>query len=108
MVLSGITGMQTGPENQATMQQLGYPMYLGTILGVAKLLGAAALLLPVGRTLKEWAYAGFTIDILGAAASWAFVGGEAMAFIIAGLFLLVLLASYWLWKQKLRRFEPSV
>lgn len=107
MVLSGIMGMQATPQNQAVMQQLGYPMYLGTILGVAKLLGAAVLLLPVGRALKEWAYAGFTIDVLGAAASWAFVGGGTVAVVIPGVYLLVLLASYFLWKQK-QRLEPSV
>ena len=56
------------------LTHLGYPVYLTTILGVAKLLGVAALLVPGRPLLKEWAYAGFTFDLLGAAASHAFVG----------------------------------
>lgn len=56
------------------MTALGYPAYLMTILGVAKLLGVAALLAPGRPLLKEWAYAGFAFDLLGAAASHAFVG----------------------------------
>ncbi len=47
------------------METLGYPMYLLTILGVAKLLGVVTVLAPGFQRLKEWAYAGFTIDLLG-------------------------------------------
>ena len=39
---------------------MGYPQQLRIILGVAKLLGAIALLIPGVPKLKEWAYAGFT------------------------------------------------
>ncbi|MDF7815608.1 DoxX family protein [Hymenobacter sp. YC55] len=107
MLFSGIMGMQPTADNQAVMQQLGYPMYLGTILGVAKILGAGALVLPVGRTLKEWAYAGFVIDLLGAAASWAFSGASLGAVLAPGLFLLVLLASYYLWRKRLIQAAPQ-
>ncbi|MET0285427.1 MAG: DoxX family protein [Polyangiales bacterium] len=48
---------------------LGYPAYFCTWLGIAKLLGVAAILIPGSRTLREWAYAGFTFDILAAAVS---------------------------------------
>ena len=56
------------------IEALGYPVYLMTILGVAKLLGVIALLAPRLPVLKEWAYAGFAFDMLGASASHAFVG----------------------------------
>ena len=56
------------------MSTLGYPLYVMTILGVAKLLGVAALLAPRYPLLKEWAYAGFAFDLLGALASHIFVG----------------------------------
>lgn len=56
------------------MGHLGYPDYVMTLLGVAKLLGVAALLLPGHPLLKEWAYAGFAFDLIGATASHAFVG----------------------------------
>ena len=47
---------------QEAMANLGDPMYLMTILGVAKILGVIALLAPRLPLLKEWAYAGFTFD----------------------------------------------
>jgi len=45
---------------------LGYPQYLIPLLGVAKLLGALALINPWFSKLKEWAYAGFTFTLVGA------------------------------------------
>src|SRR5215467_3628832 len=51
------------------MIQLGYPSYLATILGVAKIIAAAILLAPGLPRLKEWAYAGIMINMIGAAAS---------------------------------------
>jgi uncharacterized membrane protein YphA (DoxX/SURF4 family) len=54
---------------------LGYPMYFFLILGVWKVLGAIAILVPRFPRLKEWAYAGIFFDLTGAAASCAFVGG---------------------------------
>ena len=44
--------------------QLGYPEYLLPFLGVAKLAGCIALVLPNFKRLKEWAYAGFFFDFL--------------------------------------------
>ncbi len=54
---------------------LGYPMYFFAILGVWKVLGAIAILVPHFPRLKEWAYAGIFFDLTGAAASCAAVGG---------------------------------
>ena len=51
------------------MIDLGYPDYLATILGTAKLLAAVVLLAPRLPRLKEWAYAGVMINMVGAAAS---------------------------------------
>jgi uncharacterized membrane protein YphA (DoxX/SURF4 family) len=53
---------------------LGYPLYFVTILGVWKVLGAIAILVPRFPRLKEWAYAGIFFDLTGAAASSAAVG----------------------------------
>ena len=54
---------------------LGYPMYFFAILGVWKVLGAIAILVPRFPRLKEWAYAGIFFDLTGAAVSCAAVGG---------------------------------
>ena len=53
----------------------GYPVYLLTILGVWKLLGVIALLVPGFPRLKEWAYAGFFFDLTGAAVWFIARGG---------------------------------
>jgi uncharacterized membrane protein YphA (DoxX/SURF4 family) len=62
---------------------LGYPLYFVTVLGVWKVLGAIAILVPRFPRLKEWAYAGIFFDLTGAAASWVAVGGSGEAFHIA-------------------------
>jgi len=69
----GIANLLKATPQVESMFILGYPDYLMTILGVAKLLGVLALLAPGFPLLKEWAYAGFTFDMLGASASHAFV-----------------------------------
>jgi len=56
-----------------TVTMLGYPVYLLTILGLWKVLGVTAILLPGFPRLKEWAYAGIFFNMTGAAASYAFV-----------------------------------
>jgi DoxX-like family len=45
---------------------IGFPLYFMQIIGCAKILGAVALVVPGFPTLKEWAYAGFTFDFIGA------------------------------------------
>ena len=45
------------------MRHLGYPDYFATILGVWKVLGGIAVLLPRTPRLKEWAYAGMVFDL---------------------------------------------
>jgi hypothetical protein len=48
------------------LAHLGYPAYLGYILGAAKLLAMAAIFYPGTRLLREWAYAGLTFELIGA------------------------------------------
>jgi hypothetical protein len=50
-------------------------MYFFAILGVWKVLGVIAILVPGSPRIKEWAYAGILFDVIGAAASCAIVGG---------------------------------
>ena len=63
---SGVLDAMRVPRVVQILAHLGYPAYLGTVLGVAKLLAVAAILYPRTRILREWAYAGITIDLLGA------------------------------------------
>jgi hypothetical protein len=76
---------------------LAYPMYFFAILGVWKVLGAIAILVPRFPRLKEWAYAGIFFDLTGAAASCATVGGYgAYGFhVIAPLILTGFMVASW-------------
>ena len=76
---------------------LGYPPYFVTILGVWKVLGAIAVLVPRFPRLKEWAYAGIFFDLTGAAASTAAVGdyGVYAFHIIAPIVIAGLTVASW-------------
>jgi uncharacterized membrane protein YphA (DoxX/SURF4 family) len=96
MGAGGVMDLVQPPDALAQFQHLGYPQYLLTILGVAKVLGVIILLAPGLPRLKEWAYAGLVIDLVGASASHAFVG-DAVAYIALPLGVLAVgLASYFL------------
>lgn len=91
---SGVAYLIGPPSIVAAMRSLGYPDYFRSLLGVAKLLGATALIVPRMRTLREWAYAGFTFNLLGAIAS-TLLAGEPAAHAAPAVFALTLLfASY--------------
>ena len=51
------------PQVAEAFHHLGFPDYFRVELSWAKLLGVALLLAPVPARLKEWAYAGFAIDL---------------------------------------------
>jgi hypothetical protein len=88
------------------MQRLGYPAYVMTLLGVAKLLGVAALLAPGRPLLKEWAYAGFAFDLLGAAASHVFAG-DWLAALLRPLPVLALGTASYLLRPAVRRVREA-
>jgi len=88
------------------MTALGYPIYFLTILGTAKLLGIIALLAPGHVLLKEWAYAGFAFDLIGATASHAF-SGDPFAESVRPLFVLALGAASYLLRPSARRLPSS-
>jgi hypothetical protein len=86
-----------GPEAiVTTMVALGYPIYLMKILGFAKIMGGIAILTGKSPKLKEWAYAGFAFDFLGATASHVLAGDSANA-VFPFLFFVALMISYGLW-----------
>jgi uncharacterized membrane protein YphA (DoxX/SURF4 family) len=76
------------------VEHLGYPTYLLTIMGVWKIPGAVALLIPRFPRLKEWVYAGAVINYASAVASHLIVGDGIFA-ILAPAALLALAVSSW-------------
>ena len=75
MLTSTIPNILSAPEWVEIFKQLGYPPYMLPFLGVAKLLGVIALLVPGFPRIKEWAYAGMFFDLTGAVYSGLAVGG---------------------------------
>lgn len=92
----GITQQQPG---QDVLKHLGYPMYLLIITGVAKWLALIAILQPNFKVIKEWAYAGVSVNFIGAFASRAFVGDSFFETILPIIMLGFMFISYFLWKK---------
>ncbi len=99
MAMSAYMYLSKNPELVSGFQSIGFPVVFISILGVAKLLGAIALVAPVGSRLKEWAYAGFLFTFLGA--TWVHIA-TGTAFMGPLLFLAVLAVSYIFWNRTLK------
>jgi uncharacterized membrane protein YphA (DoxX/SURF4 family) len=91
-----------GPPGVWGIKQLGYPVYFLTILGVWKMLGVIAVLLPKFPLLKEWAYAGFFFIMTGAI--WSHIAsGSSIVEMLPALLLLVLTIVSWYLRPASRR-----
>ena len=101
MAGSGLPELLIGvPASTAvTLAHLGYPLYLMRILGLAKVLGAVAIVTNRSRTLAEWAYAGYVFDLVGALASHLIVGDGPVAAAPA-IMLALVLSSYRLYSHR--------
>ncbi|MFC0211069.1 DoxX family protein [Paenibacillus chartarius] len=71
VMLSGIGQLMQLGGNVELVTKLGYPLYIMAILGIWKVLGAIALVVPGFPRLKEWAHAGIFFLMTGAALSHA-------------------------------------
>jgi uncharacterized membrane protein YphA (DoxX/SURF4 family) len=98
MMVAGLTYLLGASFNVEGITHLGYPVYLLKILGTAKLLGGIAILQGRFRTLKEWAYAGYTFNLLGASASHALYGDPFVKVQAPIIILAFVLVSYRQWK----------
>jgi len=94
MVSTGIVQLLKMEEEVTKFKLLGYPAYLLTLLGILKLAGVVAVLIPTFPILKEWAYAGFFFAMSGAAFSH-LASGSPVTEILPSLLLLVLTFVSW-------------
>lgn len=94
------------PEAVEGVTHLGYPAHFVTILGIWKVLGGVAVLVPGFALLKEWAYAGMIFDLTGAAAAQAFAGDD-VRHIITPLVLAVLVAASWALRPEGRKLKQA-
>ncbi len=106
MTSTGIVQLIQLKEEVTRMEILGYPGYFLTIIGVWKLLGVMAVLIPKYPLLKEWAYAGFFFVATGAVFSHAAVGSEAKEY-FGPLLLLVLTCVSWYFRPASRKMNGT-
>ena len=92
--LTGTLYLIHNPQMVEKLAALGYPPYMLAILGTAKILGAIALVVPRFPRLKEWAYAGFVFDFLGAIWSHVAVQGVGRSAAVVLVPLVLVTVSY--------------
>ena len=102
MLAQGITQTAQSQGFVDILTHLGYPVYLLTIIGIWKILGVVALLIPRFPLLKEWAYAGFFFMMSGAIFTH-IAAGNSMSEIFPSLLLLILTVVSWYYRPSDRK-----
>ena len=101
MLFSAIPDILVTSDAVKFLNSLGYPTYIIPFLGIAKLLGIIAILIPGFPRIKEWAYAGLFFDLAGASYSGIAVGGFQPQTLFMILPITFLFLSYYLWHKDL-------
>jgi uncharacterized membrane protein len=95
MLFSGINSLvEPGKNKLMVTDHLKYPEYFMTLLSIAKILGAIAILVPGFKRLKEWAYAGFAFDLIFATYSFIAVGDPVKGWAPMVVILIVFALAY--------------
>jgi len=105
MISTGVVQLLKLKEGQGgldTITQLGYPVYILTIIGIWKALGVIAVLIPKFPLLKEWAYAGFFFAMSGAIFSH-MASDNSIKEIFPPLLLLILTMVSWYFRPPGRK-----
>ncbi|QYR21360.1 DoxX family protein [Paenibacillus sp. sptzw28] len=105
VMMSGIGQLMQYGGNVELVTNLGYPLYIMTILGIWKVLGAIALVVPGFPRLKEWVHAGIFFLMTGAALSHVFANdyGNYGSYIILPLSYAALNIASWAMRPKSRK-----
>jgi len=107
MASTGIVQLLQMEEEVQKMNTLGYPSYFLTIIGVWKILGVIAVLVPKFPLIKEWTYAGFFFLMTGAIFKHLAVGDNAVEFFGPSLLLLLTSVS-WYFRPNDRKLIHSI
>lgn len=103
MLLGAIPDVLRIPAAVDVFTHLGYPAYLLPFIGVAKILGVVAVLVPGFQRLKEWAYAGLVFDLVGALYSHIAVGDPPGSWVFPIIGLLLVFGSYLFHRKRLNQ-----
>jgi uncharacterized membrane protein YphA (DoxX/SURF4 family) len=106
LVLGGIWDIARIPGVRSVVVPLGFPTYFLVLLGVWKLLGAGALLIPRRPLLKEWAYAGVFFVYSGAIVSHLVTGYGVNEVAVLSVMLALTVVS-WALRPSSRRLVSS-
>lgn len=89
------------PQGYLAFARLGFPNGVFRFeLSLAKLAGAVVLLVPmIPARLKEWAYAGFAINLVSAVIAHASIGDRPLAFVPSTLTGILWAISYFCWRR---------
>jgi hypothetical protein len=102
MVSGGIMQLLKVKGTVDGLVHLGYPLYLLYILGVWKILGVIAMLVPKYPLIKEWAYAGFFFLMSGALYSH-IANGDGPKECFGAVLMLVLIGVSWYFRPADRK-----
>lgn len=102
MVSTAIVQLIKNKDELANFTNLGYPAYLMTIIGIWKILGVIAVLIPKRPLFKEWAYAGFFFVMSGALISHIIVN-DTFGRTFPALLLLLLVCISWYFRPTDRK-----
>ena len=102
MLFSAISTFIPNPQGAEIAKHMGYPLYIFKFLAVAKILGVIALLVPGYARLKEWAYAGFFFDLVGATYSFIVIGDPVASWAPMFIFIAILFGSYIFYHKKIK------
>lgn len=100
ILMGAIYDIQAPQPAVDLMTELGYPVYLLYIVGYAKILGIIGIWQNKVKFLREWAYAGLAIDLVGAFISHLVVGHGPQIYFGSVLGTVLVIASYALFKKK--------
>jgi uncharacterized membrane protein YphA (DoxX/SURF4 family) len=109
ILLSSIPNILSVPDAVAlVVNHLGYPAYFLPMIGVAKLFGAVAILIPGFPRIKEWAYAGLIYDLSAAIYSAISVGDPAGKWLPILVPIILLASSYVFHHKRLKEAMQGV
>jgi len=107
MLPGGVMYVMRGSAAAQAVRALGFPMYFCVFLGVWKVLGSIALVVPRFPLVKEWAYAGIFFDLTGAAVASGATGAAGWH-VAAPLSIILVLYGSWALRPAGRRLAGAV
>jgi hypothetical protein len=106
MLGSGISQVLHVKEMDELITHVGYPLYFMYIIGVWKILGVIAIVIPKFKLVKEWAYAGFFFLMTGALVSHLLIGDDGKA-IYGPLFQTIFIILSWYFRPADRKLVST-